>query len=151
MTKPKGPPSPPPNDTTPRVVRARVLADAALRGDAAAAEANGVNVRTLRWWRFQLAEDVELATLYEVHVRRMADAWRADAATTLGKALRAIGRKIDDNVLDPFELVSVVRTIGEIFVTESALAPESDPDAGHAGAGASDPAQAGSASPSTRH
>lgn len=146
MRKSKDPPAP-----VTRAARARILADAAMRGDRPAAEAAGVTAKTIQQWRHDLATDHELDRLYAAHTKRMADGWQPSAARSLAKALEALDRKVDNDQLNAFELVSVVRTVGELLVTHGALAPEEDPDARDAGPGAGEEANARPPAPETKH
>jgi hypothetical protein len=151
MTKPKAPPKPPADDPTPRAVRARVLADAAMRGDTVAAEAADVPVRTLRWWRHELANDHELDRLYAVHLKHLASKWQPAIARLVNAAATKLVEKIEADQVDALDLVGILRTSGEILVTHGALAPEEDPDAGHAGSRAGEEANARPPAPETKH
>lgn len=148
MTKRKTSPA---DDPTPRAARARILADAAMRGDKQAAQASGVNVRTLHWWRNQLATDTELDRLYEAYRRRMAAAWQPSAGLALAKASEKLAGMMDRDELDAMMLLAVARTFGEILVTQGALSPEEDTDARHAGSSGSGATEARPPAPETKH
>jgi len=142
-------PKPKAADATPVAVRARALAEAAIRGDRETAEAYGVALMTLRVWRHRLGDDPALAAMYEAHARRLADTWRPAVTGGLVAAVEELRKRLPG--MDDALLLGAVRALGEINVTNAALAPQEVPDARDAGQGAGVAAEAGPPPPETAH
>lgn len=133
---------------------AKVLAEATLTSDTAAARTHGVSTSSIATWRKRLDTDPELAALYAEQLARADGAWRDRLREVLAEGARAqlTGlQKLNELIAGADNLVDVLdalrgaqeatRVAGELLITYESLVIPDDPP--HDRQGASDPAHEG--------
>lgn len=110
-------------------IRAQILVDALLRGDADAHRKHRVSIRTIRRWRHE--GDPDVAAAMGRLMAKAEEVWIAGTADLLDACMRKMKKIVDsirdDDVEALAKIAGVVRVVGEVRLTKDAL------NAGNAG------------------
>jgi hypothetical protein len=102
---------------------ARILADAAMMGDAKAAERWGVTDRSILNWRQRLENDDELAQAFVEELRKAEEDWRSERLKFLRLGLSKLTELVGkaDGPHDIRSVAEAVKVVGELQVASDVL------------------------------
>jgi len=102
---------------------ARVLVEAQLTTDKAAAKAHGVSVSSVIGWRARLESDPELAGMFAAGLERADGAWRDELGLLVLESARKLRELVATakNIGDMRDVLDVMRTSAETLVEYKAL------------------------------